>query len=55
MSKYRAEGHAIDEAGQPVHVDIDPFIPTGTCAICVDVPQETEPPEDRGASPESQT
>jgi hypothetical protein len=29
------------------HVDIDPFIPTGICALCADVPQETEAPEDR--------
>ena len=27
--------------------DIDPFIPTGICAICTDTPQETEAPEDR--------
>lgn len=38
--------HELDETGQPVHVDIDPFIPTGTCAVCVDYPQETEAPED---------
>lgn len=47
MSSYRAEGHPIDEAGDPVHEDIDPFIPTGTCAHCAGVEQETEPPEDR--------
>lgn len=28
-------------------VDIDPFIPTGQCALCTDTPQETEAPEDR--------
>lgn len=39
--------HELDEQGEPIHVDVDPFIPTGTCAICADVPQETEPPEDR--------
>lgn len=33
--------------GEPLHVDIDPFIPTGICAICKDVPQEELPPEDR--------
>ena len=39
--------HELDEDGQPIHVDIDPFIPTGVCAICAHVPQETEAPEDR--------
>lgn len=47
MSKYRAEGHPIDDLGEPIHEDIDPFIPTGTCAHCADVAQETKPPEDR--------
>lgn len=47
MSSYRAQGHPIDEAGNPVHEDIDPFIPTGICAHCVGTAQETEPPEDR--------
>ncbi len=28
-------------------VDVDPFIPTGVCALCSGTPQETEPPEDR--------
>lgn len=28
-------------------VDIDPFIPTGQCAICTDTEQDTVPPEDR--------
>jgi hypothetical protein len=32
-------------------VDVDPFIPTGQCALCLDVPQDTLPPEDR---PEAQ-
>ena len=40
--------HELDENGALIHVDIDPFIPTGTCAICADVPQETKPPEERG-------
>lgn len=39
--------HRIDENGQPAHVDIDPFLPTGICAICEGVPQETQAPEDR--------
>lgn len=47
MSSYRAEGHPLDESGEIVHVDIDPFIPTGTCAICANVEQETEAPEGR--------
>lgn len=47
MSKYRADVHALDELGEPVHVDVDPFIPTGTCAFCAGVEQETEPPEER--------
>lgn len=41
--------HDLDSNGLPVHVDIDPFIPTGVCAICAHVPQETEAPEDRAA------
>lgn len=47
MSSYRAAGHPIDDAGEPVHEDIDPFIPTGICAHCAGSPQETETPEDR--------
>lgn len=39
--------HELDEEGQPIHVDIDPFIPTGRCAICTGKEQETEAPEDR--------
>lgn len=31
-------------------VDIDPFIPTGICALCADVEQDTLPPEDRPES-----
>lgn len=34
-------------------IDIDPFIPTGQCAICTDTPQDELPPEDRpGATSE---
>lgn len=29
------------------HVDIDPFIPTGICALCTDEEQDTVPPEER--------
>lgn len=46
--------HDLDELGEPIHVDIDPFIPTGTCAICKDVPQETIPPEERNPHDELQ-
>lgn len=28
-------------------VDIDPFIPTGQCALCTDTPQDTTIPEER--------
>lgn len=41
------DDHELEGDGQPIHVDVDPFIPTGICAICKNVPQETEPPEDR--------
>lgn len=47
MSKYRADGHPVDETGEPVHEDIDPFIPTGICAHCTGSKQDTESPEDR--------
>lgn len=47
MSSYRPEAHPIDESGEPVHQDIDPFIPTGTCAICAGVEREELPPEAR--------
>ncbi|WLV27498.1 hypothetical protein [Pseudomonas phage Hadban] len=46
--------HEVDENGDVLHVDIDPFIPTGTCAICAGVEQETEPPEERGNDDEVQ-
>lgn len=26
--------HEVDESGQAIHVDIDPFIPTGICRHC---------------------
>lgn len=39
--------HELDENGEIVHVDIDPFIPTGICAICVGVEQEKLSPEER--------
>lgn len=44
--------HELDQQGEKIHVDIDPFIPTGTCAVCAGMPQETEPPEDRNNEPE---
>lgn len=44
--------HELDEFRQPIHVDIDPYIPTGTCAICADMPQETEAPENRDLTQE---
>lgn len=47
MSKYRAAGHALDDQGAQIHEDIDPFIPTGICAYCAEVEQETEAPEER--------
>lgn len=37
--------HEPDVAGQPIHIDIDPFIPTGICAICAGA--ELDTPEDR--------
>lgn len=40
--------HELDENGEVLHVDIDPFIPTGICAICTEHEQETKPPEERG-------
>lgn len=39
--------HELDENGEIIHVDVDPFIPTGTCAICAGINQETKPPEYR--------
>ena len=39
--------HELDEQGEMIHVDIDPFIPTGSCALCVEVERETKPPEKR--------
>lgn len=47
MREQRADGHPIDELGEQIHVDVDPFIPTGTCAICAGINQETKPPEKR--------
>lgn len=28
-------------------IDVDPFIPTGICAVCTDVEPEAEAPENR--------
>lgn len=39
--------HNTDPDGALIHVDVDPFIPTGVCAICTDTTQEALPPEDR--------
>lgn len=41
--------HELDETGQPIHIDVDEWIPTGECAICAGSAQETEAPEDRPA------
>lgn len=42
-----AKLHDTDDTGAPIHVDVDPFIPTGICATCTGVDPETEAPEDR--------
>lgn len=48
--------HELDPTtGEPVHVDVDPFIPTGRCAICIGKPQETDAPEDRPQSAEDES
>lgn len=39
--------HELDESGQPIHIDVDPFIPTGICAICVACEQKAAALEDR--------
>lgn len=26
--------HDVDEYGNEIHIDVDPFIPTGICGIC---------------------
>ena len=40
--------HELDpETDEPIHVDIDPFIPTGICAHCTGAQPETTAPEDR--------
>lgn len=39
--------HELDEQGEVIHIDVDPFIPTGICAICAGVEPETLAPEDR--------
>lgn len=31
---YDEAGHELDETGQPIHVDVDPVIPTGICRHC---------------------
>lgn len=41
--------HELDETGEPIHVDVDEWIPTGMCAICTGAAQETEPPGHRPA------
>lgn len=33
-TEYDEQGHELDEDGQPVHVDVDPVIPTGFCRYC---------------------
>jgi hypothetical protein len=42
--------HVTDGTGTPIHIDVDPFIPTGICAICTGIESETEAPEDRPAA-----
>lgn len=39
--------HEFDENGDVIHIDVDPFIPTGICAICKGKDTDTIPPEDR--------
>lgn len=31
---YDGAGHTLDYAGEPIHVDVDPIIPTGLCRYC---------------------
>lgn len=38
---YDETGHRTDDSGQPVHIDVDPVIPTGTCVFCASVPLES--------------
>lgn len=69
MTAQRPE-HESDGWGGVVHVDIDPQIPTGICAICSweppyepepetpmeeDLPYESEPTEDPEETPEPET
>lgn len=39
--------HDLD-AGGHAPVEIDPFIPTGQCAVCAGMAVDERPPEDRG-------
>lgn len=54
--------HEIDESGNDIHVDVDPYIPTGLCAICtweppyepeIELPYEPEPEPEPWVDPEA--
>lgn len=39
MSDENRPVHAVDDWGYEIHVDVDPIIPTGICAICTWEPE----------------
>ena len=39
--------HNLDTGGHEP-IDVDPFIPTGRCAVCEGMNLDDRPPEDRG-------
>lgn len=34
--------HETNESGEDIHVDVDPYIPTGLCAICIWEPEQED-------------
>lgn len=34
LPAHDQSGHVLDYAGQPIHIDVDPIIPTGICQHC---------------------
>lgn len=44
----RIDPHDVVAAGGHEPVDVDPFIPTGQCAVCAGLAVDERVPEDRG-------
>lgn len=41
-AEFDGLGHRLDALGDPIHIDVDPVLPTGICAVCEAAKPDTE-------------